>query len=260
MKLTAHHWAIAIGLSAGIHLAFFASGESAQTISAENSAGSPDAVWGVAASAALSESVEAVEEPSIEPKPVEETLEPKKPMEVAELKAPEATLQALSDIAPSIIPEAELSEEIPVEILEPVREKAVKKPKPKKKKKKAKKKAKKKTASLGGPVGRASGNSGRSSNSSSGSASSANYSSRVLSHLRRHKRYPGGGSRGTVRMVFVLGSNGSVRSVRISGRSGSSSLDNAALAMVRRASPFPSFPSGIGKSSLTFSVPVRFSP
>jgi protein TonB len=34
-------------------------------------------------------------------------------------------------------------------------------------------------------------------------------------------------------------------------------LDQAAVAMVRRASPFPPIPAGLG-SSLTVNVPVRF--
>jgi TonB family protein len=35
-------------------------------------------------------------------------------------------------------------------------------------------------------------------------------------------------------------------------------LDHAALSMVHRASPFPPFPSGIGRSSMAFAAPVRF--
>jgi protein TonB len=59
-------------------------------------------------------------------------------------------------------------------------------------------------------------------------------------------------------MTFVLGSNGAVRSARIIARSGHAALDTAALAMVRRAAPFPAFPAGVGKSTMTFSVPVKF--
>ena len=244
MKRKAHHWAIAVVLSAGAHVAIFASGESAQIPSSERSAGAPAAIWGMSA-ASITEVAEPVENEPVEPKPLEEPDEPEK---LTELKEPEALPEALSDAAPSVVNEAKVAEERPVEVLEPV-----------KKKKKTKPKKKKKVTNVGGPVGQAAGNAGRTSSSSSG-ASVSNYSSRVLSHLRRYKRHPGGRARGTVRMVFVLGSNGSVRSARITGSSGNSALNSAALAMVRRAAPFPSFPSGIGKSTLTFSVPVRFSP
>lgn len=245
MKLKAHHWAIAVALSTGAHITLFASGDNTQLPSSERSAGAPAAVWGMSA-ASITEVAEPVDHEQVEPKLPEERVEPEK---LTELKDPEALPEALSDVAPSVVNEAKVEKERTVEVLEPVKEK--KKPKPKKKKKKV--------ANVGGPVGQAAGNAGRTSSSSNG-ASVSNYSSRVLSHLRRYKRHPGGRARGTVRMVFVLGSNGSVRSARITGSSGNSALNSAALAMVRRAAPFPSFPSGIGKSTLTFSVPVRFSP
>ncbi|MCG8561465.1 MAG: energy transducer TonB [Hyphomicrobiales bacterium] len=198
-------------------------------------------------------------ETALEAVPARDTSAEQEPTEiaVAALTEPETPTQTEPEMAAEVVPEDEISEERPVETLQPVKET---RPKPKKKKTRKKPtKRKKKTASLGGPVGQISGNAGRSQRSTSG-ASVSNYSSRVLSHLRRFKRHPGGRARGTVRMVFVLGSNGSVRSVRVAGRSGNATLDNAALAMVRRASPFPSFPSGMRKSTMTFTVPVRFSP
>lgn len=244
MSLKPQHWAIAISLSAAAHLAMFVSSRSAQSPASERSAGTPAAVWGVSANALMQEA-EPVEEPQVQPKPMEEV---EKPEQVAELKEPDALPEAISEQATTSVPSAEVEETRPVETIKPIEKEAKPKPKPKKKR-----------ASLGGPVGRAAGNSGQTRSSSSG-ASLSNYYGRVLSHLRRHKRHPGGRVRGTVRMVFVVGSNGSLRSVKVTGRSGSSALDSAALAMVRRASPFPSFPAGVGKSSLTFSVPVKFSP
>lgn len=244
MKLKARHWAIAITLSASAHVVLFASAETAHAPSSERSAGAPAAVWGMSASS-MTDVAEPVEHEPVEPKPLEDPGELEK---LTELKEPEARPEALSDVTPNVVDEAKIQEERPVEVLEPVRKKN--RPKPKEKKR---------VTSVGGPVGRAAGNAGRTSSSSSG-ASVSNYSSRVLSHLRRYKRHPGGRARGTVRMVFVLGPNGSVRSAKITGGSGSPALNKAALAMVRRAAPFPSFPSGIGKPSLTFSVPVRFAP
>lgn len=40
--------------------------------------------------------------------------------------------------------------------------------------------------------------------------------------------------------------------------SGAAVLDQAALSMVRRASPFPPFPPGLGRSKMVFAAPVRF--
>ncbi len=263
MRVKARYWAVAIGLSVGVHVAVFANSNRASQSAMPASAGAPAAIWGIAATQMV-ESVEPVEnvpEP-IQPQEQTEVREVDQRIEMKESKELAALPQALSETAPSVISESPVEEEIPTEILEPVQETKALEPKPEKepkKKKKKKSKVKKRTASRGGPIGQRAGNLGRSSNSGAGRASTANYSSRVLAHLRRHKRHPGGRASGTVRMVFVLGSNGSLRSVRISGRSGNASLDSAALAMVRRASPFPSFPAGIGKSSMTFSVPVRFS-
>lgn len=262
MRVRARYWAIAIALSAGAHVAVFVNSNQAQQSAMPASAGTPAAIWGIAATQMV-ESVEPVENVPEPVKPPEqlEVEELKERMEVKEPREMAALPQAISETAPGVITESPVEEEVPTEILEPVQETKEIEPKPEKDKKKKTKnrKEKKRTASRGGPIGQRAGNLGRSSSSGAGRASAANYSSRVLSHLRRYKRHPGGRASGTVRMVFVLGSNGAVRSVRIAGRSGNSSLDSAALAMVRRASPFPSFPAGIGKSSMTFSVPVRFS-
>ena len=40
--------------------------------------------------------------------------------------------------------------------------------------------------------------------------------------------------------------------------SGAAILDEAALSMVRRASPFPPFPPGFGRSRMDFAAPIRF--
>ena len=262
MRVKARYWAVAIALSAGAHVAVFVNSNQAQQSAMPASAGAPAAIWGIAATQMV-ESVEPVENLPEPVKPPEqiEVEELKERMEVKEPTEMAALPEAISETAPSVITESPVEEEVPTEVLEPVQETREIEPEPEKDKKKKtkKRKEKKRTASRGGPIGQRAGNLGRSSSSGAGRASAANYSSRVLSHLRRYKRHPGGRASGTVRMVFVLGSNGAVRSVRIAGRSGNSSLDSAAVAMVRRASPFPSFPAGIGKSSMTFSVPVRFS-
>jgi protein TonB len=46
--------------------------------------------------------------------------------------------------------------------------------------------------------------------------------------------------------------------VSLAGGSGHSILDQAAIAMVRRAAPFPPFPSEIATSRLEMGAPIRF--
>ena len=59
-------------------------------------------------------------------------------------------------------------------------------------------------------------------------------------------------------LSFALGRQGQLLSSGIARSSGNSALDQEALAMVRRASPYPSFPSEMTKSRESFTAPVRF--
>jgi len=101
----------------------------------------------------------------------------------------------------------------------------------------------------------------QSSVSGSGPASSrnANYSGLVSAHLMRHKRYPDDarsrGDQGRATVSFALDGGGRVTRVALVRGTGSSSLDQEATAMVRRASPFPAPPDGRAQS---FTVPVNF--
>ena len=84
----------------------------------------------------------------------------------------------------------------------------------------------------------------------------------VAAHLQRFKQYPPGakaaGQQGTARVSFTLGRGGQVLSAGLGGSSGYSALDAETLAMVRRAQPFPSFPSDVKQGSMSFSAPVAF--
>jgi periplasmic protein TonB len=62
-----------------------------------------------------------------------------------------------------------------------------------------------------------------------------------------------------VHVSFSVGANGGVSAIRIARSSGYAVLDEAALATVQRAAPFPAIPAGAGRSSWTFSVPLAFS-
>ncbi|MCF1505889.1 TonB family protein [Afifella sp. H1R] len=87
----------------------------------------------------------------------------------------------------------------------------------------------------------------------------ATYNSRIYAHLARYKRYPSGGrSNGTVTVRFTISASGAAGGVRLTGSSGDAALDQAAVAMVNRASPFPRIPPEFGRSSMTFTVPVSY--
>ncbi|TWG98313.1 protein TonB [Mesorhizobium sp. J18] len=92
--------------------------------------------------------------------------------------------------------------------------------------------------------------------------SPARWQSKVVAWLNRHKRYPRSarsrGEEGTVQVRFTINASGTVTSVRITRSSGNAALDEAAVDMVRRASPVPAPPPQIAQSSMSLSVPVSF--
>lgn len=82
---------------------------------------------------------------------------------------------------------------------------------------------------------------------------------RVLSrHLERRKVNPRSRMTGTAVVSFTVDATGRVMSRQIAKSSGSKMLDEAALASVERASPFPPFPEGVRGDSLSLTVPFRF--
>jgi protein TonB len=66
------------------------------------------------------------------------------------------------------------------------------------------------------------------------------------------------GATGVARVQFALGRDGRVLSSSLIGSSGERLLDNAAVDMVRHASPFPPFPAGIAQARMDFAAPIRF--
>ncbi len=97
---------------------------------------------------------------------------------------------------------------------------------------------------------------------SGGTANSSAYQAQVLAHLQRFRSYPAeakaAGIRGTAPVRFSLSSSGAVISASLAHGSGASVLDQAAIAVVRRASPFPPIPANLGRSRLDFAGPIRF--
>lgn len=90
--------------------------------------------------------------------------------------------------------------------------------------------------------------------------STASWRGSLIAHLNRYKRFPAGASPGTVQVAFAIDRSGNVLSSRVVGSSGDSGLDGEAAAMIRRASPVPAPPAGVGRGgTVSLSVPVRFS-
>lgn len=112
-------------------------------------------------------------------------------------------------------------------------------------------------ASSGGTPG-----SGGMRSSDGGEAERSNYAGRVVAHLNRHKQFPRTAMQrrvnGTVMVRFSLARDGRVTSARLQRGSGHRVLDEAALAMVRRADPFPPIPPGLGRNSMSFTAPIEF--
>ncbi len=79
------------------------------------------------------------------------------------------------------------------------------------------------------------------------------YGAVVRGAVGRHK--PRGVGRGRVTVTFSIGPMGALRGVSVARSSGNSKLDQAAVAAVRSAAPFPAPPSGAGQ---TYSLPIYF--
>jgi protein TonB len=94
------------------------------------------------------------------------------------------------------------------------------------------------------------------------SEASANaYNALVFGHMQRFKRYPPSahGASGTTVVRFELNRAGEVIASTVTKSSGNAALDEAALDLLRRASPFPSFPAAKPGSRDSFLAPVNFS-
>jgi protein TonB len=86
------------------------------------------------------------------------------------------------------------------------------------------------------------------------------YNALVFGHLQRFKRYPPAahGKSGTVVVRFVLNRTGDVTESAVTKSSGNGVLDHEALDILRRASPFPPFPTEKPGPQDTYFAPVSF--
>ncbi len=91
-------------------------------------------------------------------------------------------------------------------------------------------------------------------------AASNRYDSLVAGHLERFKRYPAAarGAAGTVVVRFTVNRHGDVTRSEVAKSSGHGVLDQEALAILRRASPFPAFPAEKPGDAETYVVPINF--
>jgi protein TonB len=94
-------------------------------------------------------------------------------------------------------------------------------------------------------------------------AAIANWQSLVVARLQQAKRYPTGAEgrreQGVATLSFSVDRNGRVLSRDIARSSGFASLDQEALALVRRAEPLPPFPPAMTQAVVHLTVPIRFS-
>jgi protein TonB len=84
------------------------------------------------------------------------------------------------------------------------------------------------------------------------------YLGQVRKTLERSKINPRSTQTGTVLVRFTVGPKGEVLSRTIERSSGSKLLDDAAMAALDRAAPFPPLPQAIASGPLEVQVPFRF--
>jgi protein TonB len=79
--------------------------------------------------------------------------------------------------------------------------------------------------------------------------------------MQRFKRYPASarGASGTVVVRFELSRTGDVIGSAVTKSSGNAVLDQEALNLLRRASPFPPFPAAKPGDQDSYIAPVNFS-
>jgi protein TonB len=84
------------------------------------------------------------------------------------------------------------------------------------------------------------------------------YLGKLRTHLEGSKVNPRTNLIGTAVVKLMVGADGALISRKIVKSSGSKVLDEAAMASIERASPFPPIPENLKRSTLEVSVPFRF--
>ncbi len=94
------------------------------------------------------------------------------------------------------------------------------------------------------------------------SAATMSWQKSLIFHLNKHKKYPHEarkrGIEGVTTVSFTLDRSGRVISARIDKASGSDLLDEEAIEVLNRASPFPSPPTDVPDLTINLSLPIQF--
>lgn len=84
----------------------------------------------------------------------------------------------------------------------------------------------------------------------------------LVFHLNKHKKYPhaarSNGHEGVANVSFTIDRSGKVISVHLDKSSGSDLLDQEAIEVLNRASPFPTPPSDVPNLTINLSLPIQF--
>lgn len=101
---------------------------------------------------------------------------------------------------------------------------------------------------------------GKGKGSAAGNAAVTNYPGKVRGKISRAvgriSRRDRAGAERDVTVAFTITASGALGGLSIARSSGSPSLDQAALAAVRRAAPFPAIPEGAGRKTWQFTIPL----
>jgi protein TonB len=95
-------------------------------------------------------------------------------------------------------------------------------------------------------------------NREAGNADLSNYNGLIQRKLERAKKRVRLAGKGKVVVGFTLHANGSVSNVRLKSSSGKPAVDKGAMDVVRKAAPFPPFPTSDSRPSRMMSVPMTF--
>ena len=90
----------------------------------------------------------------------------------------------------------------------------------------------------------------------------ATWQKSLITHLNAKKRYPDDarsrGQQGEAKVQFSIDRAGRILSAHLLSSSGHVSLDEEALATLRRASPLPAPPEGFGGDTIALTLPIQF--
>ncbi len=85
------------------------------------------------------------------------------------------------------------------------------------------------------------------------------YRGKLFAHISKKKVNPRSKIAGTVVVRFTVGRQGELISSEVATSSGSKILDEAAVASIERAAPFPAMPNEAADGTMIVSVPFKFS-